>query len=124
MFSARTSTKMKLHRRLAFENSRVRLGLILITCALFLVVAMKVRTGLFRTGAELPVLTSARQVLELRLVGIGVVQVDENRAPQSFRVMLGGPDSIVVLAEPSWWTRDRVVRAFGLLTAAILGAVI
>ena len=141
----------------------MRLGLILISCALFLVVAMKVWTGLFRTGAELPVridgellnrisepgqqtlvlqagksmfnahlegatagslLASLRGGSKLRLVGISVVQVDENRAPQSFRMLLGGPDSIVVLAEPSWWTRDRVVTAFGLLTAAIFGAVI
>jgi len=44
----------------------------------------------------------------LRLTGICSVNVDRNRIPDTFNILLDSPDSIVVLARPSWWTLTRI----------------
>jgi PAS domain S-box-containing protein len=40
----------------------------------------------------------------LRLTGVCSVNVDRNRMPDTFNILFDSPDSVVVLARPSWWT--------------------
>jgi len=56
----------------------------------------------------------------LRLTGICVVQVDENRAPQGFQVLVRSAADIMVLQEPPWWSAQRILGALGLLALIFL----
>ncbi len=58
----------------------------------------------------------------LRLSGICSVQVDENRVPRSFRILLRAPADIVVLDRPSWWTLEHMLWAVGAMAGLILAA--
>jgi PAS domain S-box-containing protein len=60
----------------------------------------------------------------LRLTGICAVQVNENREPQGFRILLRSPGDIVVLALPTWWNLEHLLWAMGILGALILGALV
>jgi PAS domain S-box-containing protein len=53
---------------------------------------------------------------KLRLTGICSVEVDRNRTPEGFNLLLHGPADVQVLARPSWWTLERTV-----LLAAVCG---
>jgi PAS domain S-box-containing protein len=53
----------------------------------------------------------------LRLTGICSVHVDRNRLPDTFNILLDSPDSVVVLARPSWWT----LRNTGVVLASLAG---
>lgn len=53
----------------------------------------------------------------LRLTGICSVNVDRNRTPDTFNILLDSPDSIAVLARPSWWT----LRNMGVVLALLAG---
>jgi len=53
----------------------------------------------------------------LRLTGICSVNVDRNRIPDTFNIFLDSPDSVEVLARPSWWT----LRHTGVVLALLLG---
>jgi PAS domain S-box-containing protein len=58
----------------------------------------------------------------LRLTGICSVNVDRNRAPDAFNILLDSPDSVIVLTRPSWWTLRNmmaVVMSLAGLTLAI-----
>ena len=44
----------------------------------------------------------------LQLTGICSVQVDENRGPNGFVVLLRSPQDLVVLERPSWWTTKHL----------------
>ena len=56
----------------------------------------------------------------LRLTGICVVEVDENRAPRGFRVLVRSAAHITVLQEPPWWSAQRILGALGLLAPIFL----
>ncbi len=56
----------------------------------------------------------------LRLTGICVVEVDENRAPREFRVLVRSAADIAVLREPPWWSAQRILGALGLLALIFL----
>jgi signal transduction histidine kinase/CheY-like chemotaxis protein len=56
----------------------------------------------------------------LRLTGICVVEVDEDRAPRGFRVLVGSAAGVTVLQEPPWWSAQRVLGALGLLALIFL----
>ena len=56
----------------------------------------------------------------LRLTGICSVNVDRNRTPDTFNILLDSPDSIMVLARPSWWTLRNAGVVFGLLVGIAL----
>jgi PAS domain S-box-containing protein len=60
---------------------------------------------------------------QLQLTGICTVQVNENRDPSAFTVLLRSPEDVVVLRRPSWWT---VTHALGVLgcTGAIMLAIL
>ncbi len=63
----------------------------------------------------------------VRLTGICTMQVDQNKHPQGFSLLLRNPHDIVVLERPSWWTPGRAVLALGLLgmgIVAVLGWVL
>jgi len=53
----------------------------------------------------------------LRLTGICTVNVDRNRTPDTFNILLDSPQSVVVLARPSWWT----LRKAGVFLALLFG---
>jgi PAS domain S-box-containing protein len=53
----------------------------------------------------------------LRLTGICSVNVDRNRTPDTFNILLDSPDSVIVLARPSWWT----LRHTGVVVASLVG---
>ncbi len=60
----------------------------------------------------------------LRLTGICAVKVDENRVPQSFRILLRSSEDLVVIGRPSWWTLAHMLWTVGIMAAFILGALI
>ncbi|MBI2925078.1 MAG: PAS domain S-box protein [Verrucomicrobia bacterium] len=66
-------------------------------------------------GAPAPSLAALRRGSWLRLTGVCSVQVDRNRVPRSFRVLLRSAEDVAVLRAPSWWTMGR---ATALLAAA------
>ncbi len=53
----------------------------------------------------------------LRVTGICSVNVDRNRKPDTFNILLDSPESLVVLARPSWWT----LRKAGVVSALLVG---
>ena len=50
----------------------------------------------------------------LRLTGVCSVNVDRNRAPDGFNILLRSRDDIEVLARPSWWNLRRTLLLAGL----------
>ena len=59
----------------------------------------------------------------LRLTGVCSVDVDRNRAPEGFNILLRSGDDIEVIARPPWWNLRRTLLLAGLcggLTLAVL----
>jgi PAS domain S-box-containing protein len=56
----------------------------------------------------------------LQLTGICSVQVDENRTPNGFLLLLRSPRDVVVLERPAWWTAKHTRLALEFTGAAIL----
>jgi len=48
------------------------------------------------------------------------VESDEKGSPAAYRILLRSPADIVVLQEPAWWTRQRVLVLLGCLAGIIL----
>jgi PAS domain S-box-containing protein len=60
---------------------------------------------------------------KLRLTGVCSVDVDRNRMPNGFNLLLRGPEDVEVLSRPSWWTLERTLLLASLslgLTLAVL----
>jgi len=56
----------------------------------------------------------------LRLTGVCSVNVDRNRTPDTFNILLDSPESVVVLAKPSWWTLQKAGVVLALLVGIAL----
>jgi PAS domain S-box-containing protein len=56
----------------------------------------------------------------LRLTGVCSVEVDRDRDPQSFGLLLSSPPEIVILSTPSWWSLRHSLQVLALLTLAIV----
>ena len=56
----------------------------------------------------------------VRLTGICSVNVDRNHTPDTFNILFDSPDSVIVLARPSWWT----FRNTGAVLASLAGLII
>jgi PAS domain S-box-containing protein len=59
----------------------------------------------------------------LQLTGICSVQVNENRDPSEFTVLLRSPEDVVVLERPSWWTVTHALRVLvctGVIMLSVL----
>ena len=56
----------------------------------------------------------------LRLTGICSVNVDRNRSPDAFNILLDSPDSIAMLARPSRWTATRISSLLIVFAVIIL----
>ncbi len=57
----------------------------------------------------------------LEVLGICIVQVDQEKQPIGFRILAEGDSGVVVLSEPSWWTlRNTLIVIGGLLTVVVL----
>jgi hypothetical protein len=55
----------------------------------------------------------------IQLTGICSVNVDDNRTPVSFRLLLRGPGDMVVLEHPPRWTLKHALWGFALMAALI-----
>lgn len=75
-------------------------------------------------GAGEQALSSLRNGSLLQLTGICSVQVDENREPRSFRILLRSPEDIILLEPAPWWTLKHLLLALGVMGALILGALV
>jgi len=63
----------------------------------------------------------------VQLTGICSVQVDENRLPNGFLLLLRSPRDVVVLERPSWWTAKHaapVLECTGAVILLVLGWVV
>jgi PAS domain S-box-containing protein len=56
----------------------------------------------------------------LRLTGICSVNVDRNHMPDAFNILLDSPDSVTLLARPSWWTLRNTALVLASLTGLTL----
>ena len=70
-------------------------------------------------GRERPQLEAGSR---LRLMGICLITYDPYHRAQFFRILLRGPDDIVILARPSWWTLRHSLWTLCLLAVACLAA--
>jgi signal transduction histidine kinase/CheY-like chemotaxis protein len=57
---------------------------------------------------------------ELKVQGICVVESNQNRDVTGFRMLLRGPDDIIVLKTPYWWTVGRLAALLSLMALLIL----
>ncbi|MBZ5592452.1 MAG: response regulator [Acidobacteriia bacterium] len=57
----------------------------------------------------------------LQLTGICATQVDENRDPNGFLLLLRSADDVVVLKHPPWWTPKHTAALLGSTGVGILG---
>ena len=69
------------------------------------------------TGESLATSGSLRAGSYLQITGVCSVQMDANRMPKSFRVLLRSPRDIIVLRAASWWT---VSHTFYVLCSTLL----
>ena len=58
----------------------------------------------------------------VRLTGVCSVQVDDNRQPTSFRLLLRGPEDVRVLGATGAWLSAHAYRLLGLLSVVSLSA--
>jgi two-component sensor histidine kinase len=58
----------------------------------------------------------------VRLHGICLAQLGNQRWPQSFRLVLRSPADIQILTLPGWWTRTRVLMALGATSVLCVAA--
>lgn len=66
-----------------------------------------------------PSLDSFRLGCLLELTGIRQIEVNENRVPRAFRLLLRSPADIVVLKRPPWWTLRKGLVALAMLMSAV-----
>lgn len=71
-----------------------------------------------------PAFTPPPQLSQIKLTGICLVQVGNQRWPQAFRLLLRSADDIQVLRSAPWWTRTRVLTALGITTALCLAGLV
>ncbi|MGO9270754.1 MAG: PAS domain S-box protein, partial [Terriglobia bacterium] len=67
-----------------------------------------------------PPLDSLRPGSLLELTGIRRIEVDENRVPRAFSLLLRSPGDVVVLKRPPWWSVRKVLAALAMLMAAVV----
>jgi len=73
-----------------------------------------------RTGGRLELERGSR----LRLTGISVARADNVlKRPVGFKLLLRSPGDLQIVSRPSWWTLERLVKAFTAL-AALLGLIV
>lgn len=76
--------------------------------------------------AEIEAATSVEKLASLssgsllQLTGICSVQVDENREPRSFRLLLRSPKDVLVLKRPSWWSFKHLLWAVAMMGILML----
>jgi signal transduction histidine kinase/DNA-binding response OmpR family regulator len=57
---------------------------------------------------------------ELKVQGVCVVESNQNHDVTGFRMLLRGPDDIIVLKTPSWWTVGRLAALLSLMALIVL----
>jgi PAS domain S-box-containing protein len=60
----------------------------------------------------------------VRLTGVCDINVDENRAPVSFGLLLRGPEDVVVIQQPPWLTLQRASSLLGLTGLVMLSVLV
>jgi PAS domain S-box-containing protein len=71
-------------------------------------------------GTNRSALSSLRGGSLLQLNGVVIVVADENHEPMGFEIRLRSPADVVVLDQPSWWTRGRALLVLGFLAVAVI----
>ncbi|MDX1953475.1 MAG: PAS domain S-box protein [Verrucomicrobiota bacterium] len=56
---------------------------------------------------------------EIELTGLLLYQLDEQKIPQGFRILLRSPDDVTVTKAPPWWTTRHTIAAIFLLTSTV-----
>jgi len=60
---------------------------------------------------------------ELRVTGVYEIEVDEDRQPYAYHLLLRSPADVVVITKPSWWTTRHAVLVAGGTFGCILLAI-
>ena len=56
----------------------------------------------------------------VEVTGICAVDVDRDRFPMSFRIMLRSPLDVVIVEQAPWWNRERALAALGVVAVVAL----
>jgi two-component system sensor histidine kinase/response regulator len=80
--------------------------------------------ALLEDAKAIPRLRALPAGSRLRLTGVCSVQVDENRVPRAFRILLRSLDDVVVLERPPWLTRQHALAILGIAGALFLCALV
>lgn len=89
--------------------------------------SLTISTGNAIFGAEIDGAVNQNQVAKfrigslVRLTGICDIQVDENRHPTGFTVLLRNPADIIVLKQAPWWNLQRALFLLAFTGLAIVG---
>lgn len=92
-----------------------------------LVLVLQDKETIFRAHLAQPTATEPvrlRNGSSLQLTGICVAQLENNRWPQSFRLLVRSPADILVRTQPPWLTLQRMIWAFAGLLVVLLAAMI
>jgi len=87
---------------------------------------LSMQAGAQTFEAEIPVTASSgltkslRDSSELSLTGVCLVDANEARVPESFRILLRSTADVVVNAQPPWWTLRLAVGVLGTLAVTIV----
>ena len=65
-------------------------------------------------------LASWQKGSRVRVAGICLVQVGEQRQPHAFRLLLRSPEDVTVVQRPSWWTLPRLLRSLAAVSLIML----
>jgi signal transduction histidine kinase/CheY-like chemotaxis protein len=84
---------------------------------------LTLQSGNTTFNAELPVggnqLTPYEAGSELKVKGVCLVASNENRDAIGFRILLRGPEDIILLKTPPWWTVGRLAALLSLMALLI-----
>jgi signal transduction histidine kinase/CheY-like chemotaxis protein len=72
----------------------------------------------------LPAVASLREGSLIDLTGICSLEVQEDRRPRGFRILLRGPEDIRVVQAASWWTPGRALSVAGVTGLVVLAALL
>ncbi len=76
------------------------------------------------SGAHDRKLHALRAGSRLRVTGICLSGHDENGRSQSFQIMFDGPEDVVTISQPPWWTPKHALELLGWVGLFLLGTLL
>jgi signal transduction histidine kinase/CheY-like chemotaxis protein len=76
------------------------------------------------SGAHDRKLHALRAGSRLRVTGICLSDQDENGRSQSFQIMFDGPEDVVTISQPPWWTPKHALELLGWVGLVLLGVLL